>query len=106
AQDKLKLAAARFAKQGYGTSAKAFFPRVVLHLVENFLRVLGTMEVAEDLADHRLLVGSEQFRDRLLSDLPVVVDLEPQWILERKADVFALFVLQSFVEGCDQGLGL
>ena len=96
-KDKLKLAGAWLAEQGDRAGPETFFPGVVFDLLENLLGILRAVHVEEDLADHSLLVRGEILADTLLGDVPVVIDLRSERMLERKNGRLFLFFGQALV---------
>src|SRR5262245_57281572 len=105
-EHKLELARPGLPKQRDRRGPKPFLAAVVLDLLEDRLRILRTMQSQENLPYHRLLVGIEEPGDRLLRNVPVVVDLRAQRMVEWKANRLALFFAEGFPEGSHQRLGL
>ncbi len=103
-EHELELAGAGFAEDSHrGATLEAVDPAVPLDLVVDLLGVLLAVEPHEDLLDHGLLVLGERFHLGL-GDLPVVVDLEAQLVIEGEADDLPLLVVQAVVEGFHEGL--
>ncbi len=103
AQDELELAGSGFAEDRYrGTAFEAFDSAVPLDLVEDLLGVFLAVDSHEDALDHGLLILGEALHLGL-GDLPVVVHLQAQLVIEGEADHLALLVAQGIVEGLHQG---
>mgnify|MGYP000501190060 CR=1 FL=1 len=102
-EDEFELAGAGLAKDGYcGTTLEAGFPAVTCDLLEDFLGVLFAVQPHEDLLDHGLLVLGVAL-DASFGDVPVVIDLEAQRVIEGEAHVLALFLGEGVVEGLYEG---
>ena len=85
-QHKLELAGIRFAKQRHRRALESFVPGVVPHLAKHGFGVLLAVQFQENLLHQRLLIPVENLADAFFGDVPVVVDLFTQRVLERKRD--------------------
>jgi hypothetical protein len=102
----LELARARFAEQRDGGTAKpARIAAVVLDLVDDRLRVFRAVQAEEDFLDHGLLLFGEKLRELLVGDVPVVIDLGAERMIEWKADGLALGFAQVLVKRRHERLG-
>src|SRR6185436_13042094 len=86
-EDKFKLARARLAEQPHGgTAKKSVLAAVMLHLLVDHVGILGAVQAEKNLLHHRLLILIEEFVEGGLGDMPVVVDLGTQRMIEGKTN--------------------
>ena len=69
---------------------------VVFDLLHDRLGVFRTVDAHEDFPDHGLLVGSEEVAECLVRDVPVVVHLRAQRMIERENNGLLLLLGQAF----------
>ena len=102
--DEFEFASAGFAEEGHGAATEAaVFGVVVLNLLHDTLDVLGGVQAGEDVADHLLLILVEETGDALLHDVPVVIDLGAEGMIEGEADGGALLFAERFIERGGEG---
>src|SRR5713226_3585475 len=99
-QDELESAGAGLAEQGDGIVPQP--ARILVDVVEDLVRKLRIVQVAENLGNHRLLVGRKEFANLDGRDVPVVVHLGLKGMTERKRDLLSLLGCQALVERGDQ----
>src|SRR2546426_4600369 len=101
-QNELESAGAGLAEQGDGIVPQP--ARILVDVVEDLVRELRVVQVAENLGNHRLLVGCKEFANLDGRDVPVVVHLGLEGMTERKRDLLSLLGSQALVERGDQRL--
>jgi len=62
------------------------------------------VQAHEDLFDEVLLLGREMLADAGIGDVPVVVDLGAEFVVEGEAQELLLFAGERLVERGDEGL--
>jgi len=94
-EHEFELSCARLAKHRNGTAAETIRAAVVLDLLHDFFGVFGAVKANEYFVNHRLLVGREKLGELVVSDVPVVVHLRAQRVVERKTNRFLLFFIEA-----------
>src|SRR5436190_22862249 len=97
-QNKLEFPAAGLAEKRNGAIAETFLATIVLHLLVDCLRILGTVLAHEDFLYHLLLVLIEKRRQFFVGDVPVIIDLRAKRMIESEAGRFPLFFRQALIE--------
>ena len=95
-ENELERTRARLTEQSDGVLAET--TRVVTDVVKHLVHELRVVQPAENLGDHGLLVGREEVLDADRGDVPVVVDLRSQRVVEREGDLALLLGGQALVE--------
>src|SRR5436190_23082586 len=95
-QNEFKFSCARLAKERDRTGAETCLATVVNHLLHHFVGVFGAVQAKENLADHLLLVLREKIRQLLVHDMPVVIDLGSERMIERKYNGLLLLLAEAF----------
>src|ERR1044071_6246049 len=105
-EHKLKLAGTRLAKKSDGGIAESLFATVVNYLAHDLLGIFRAVQAHENLANHLLLIFGKELRGLLVCNMPVVIDLRTQGMIEWECNSFALLFVEAFVEGSDKRLRL
>ena len=104
-EDELELPGAGLAEERDGRIAEAGFAAVVLDLLEHGLGVFGRVQAEENLLHHLVLILVEKGGDVVVGDVPVVIDLGAQRVVEGKAERLALILAQRLEERRHERLG-
>ena len=94
-QHKLKLPGVRLAEQRHGGALKSIALGVVQHLAKDGLGILLAVQLEKYLLHQCLLLPCKNLADALFGDVPVIVDLFAQWMVEWKRHDFLLVFIEA-----------
>ena len=100
-EDELELPGARLSEKRDRIILQA--SGILLDVILDLVVEVWVVEAAEDVLNHRLLVGRIKVTDAMRRDVPVVVDFGAQRVIEGKRHLASLFRGQAVVELRDDG---